>query len=139
MEYGTLQGLAYRLNENNLLEQDRYANELQRRGRIAAEAKSKALADDWAFNNAMNPHDNPLVKEFAKNQVLKVGQYLSQNPDWEINPAKRVVYNTMIRELRDNPDLNRGLLSDGAYKEWQKDLAEKSKNPDLFNAKANEE
>ena len=100
-----------------------------------AEAKAKMFADDFSYTNAINSFDNPKIKEFARNQIMKVGQFINNNPGWETNPLLRGQYQTMIHELKDNPDLMRGLTSDAAYKRWQEDMASNKEglDPEDFN------
>lgn len=109
---------------------------LNNQAKLLAEKKAALFADDFDYNNAMNTHDNPLVKEFAQTKIREIGSFVNQNPDWETNVGKRAQYKQLIRELKDNPDLNRGMQSDANYTQFSKDLAEKSKNPDLFDAGA---
>ncbi len=137
LEAGIRSGLAVRLPDQQA--QIHYEANLMRQAKVVAAAKAKMFADDFKYNNAMNAHDNPLVKQFAMNKLMEVGNFLRTNPDWETNPMARAKYNAMIHDLKDNPDLNRGLISDGNFNEWQKDKAEKLKNPDMFDAEAFQE
>lgn len=132
MEVGLRHGLAVRLPWEQTMQADRYANQLKNQNKLLAEQKSKLFADDFKYNNAMNSHDNPLVKEFAMKKLQETGAFLRDNPDWETNPVKRAQYNTMIHDLKDNPDLNRGLLSDANFKNWQ-DYMKNPKNADIVN------
>lgn len=120
-EFGTLQGLSVLLPDR---EASIRANaQLQRQAKISAQNHAKMFADDFEYNNAMNAHDNPIVKEYANGQLTKIGKYLRENPDWETNPMKRVQYKQMLHELKDNPELNRGLQSDANFSEASKWLA----------------
>jgi hypothetical protein len=94
----------------------RYNEEAKKRAQAEAEAKAKVFADDFNYTNAMNTHDNPLVKQFAQFQIKRIGSYVNNNPDWQTNVQKRAEYQQLVRELKDNPDLQRGLATDDAMK-----------------------
>jgi hypothetical protein len=133
LEFGLRRGLSVPLvqdRSNELLQ----AYQLQKQNQIAQENKAKLFADDFDYNNAINEFDNPLIKENARKQISSIGSWIRNNPGWERDVNKRIEYKTMVRELKDNTDLNRGLQSDANYKQFQKDLSEKSKNPQLFDA-----
>lgn len=136
LEYGLKAGLAQNFGAQDRINDLRYNEALNRQAAIAAENKAKMFAEDFDYNNAMNSYDNPKVKEFAQFQIKRIGQFVNQNPDWETNVTKRAQYKQLIRELKDNPDLNRGMQSDANYAQFSKDLAEKSKNPGLYDAEA---
>lgn len=118
MEFGERRGLAVVLpsQQNQMFQME----SLKRQAKLAAEQKAKMFADDFDYTNAMNSHDNPLVKQFAMNKLMETGAFLRENPDWETDPFKRAKYKSLIHELKDNPDLNRGMLSDANYAAWQK-------------------
>jgi hypothetical protein len=130
MEYGLAKGMAVDLGFNQRVQDLRYQEEMARRQKAESEAKAKLFADDLAFQNAANSFDNPRIKEFAKAQIQKIGDYVSQNPDWETNVNKRAQLNLLKRELKDNPELIRGVQSDSSYKELITDLQEAVKAPE---------
>jgi hypothetical protein len=136
LEFGLRAGLAQDFQYDQKINDLRYNEQLNKQAKLMAEKKAALFADDFDYNNAMNQHDNPLVKQFAQSKIKEIGAFVNQNPDWETNIAKRGQYKQLIRELKDNPDLNRGLQSDANYTAFQKDLAEKSKHPELFDAGA---
>lgn len=136
MEFGMRLGLAQSMQYDKRINDLRYQDQMKQQATIKAEAKAKMFADDFDYNNAMNEHDNPLVKEFAKAKIKQIGNFVNSNPDWETNVEKRAMYKQLVRELKDNKDLNRGIQSDENYAQYQKDLAEKSKNPDLYDKEA---
>ncbi len=133
MEFGLLNGLSQRIPYDDQIKDLRYQEQLDKQSNIAAANKAKMFADDFQYNNAMNSFDNPRVKQFSQFQIKKIGKFVNENPDWETNMEKRAQYSTMLRELKDNPELNRGLMSDEGKKAYLKDLFEKSKNPETFN------
>lgn len=127
-EFGTIRGLAVRTTDaaiNDLYRMD----EANRRSQAIAEGKAKLFADDLEFGNAANSFDNPRIKDYAKSQIAKIGQFVSENPDWATNVNKRMQLNLMKRELKDNPELLRGVASDNAFKQLNADLSEVAKNP----------
>lgn len=128
LEFGMRKGLAVRLPDES--QQIAYRGMRANQAKIQAENKAKMFADDMDFMNVMNSHDNPLVKEYATKQIMQMGSFLRNNPDWETNPLARAEYNKMRHELKDNPDLNRGMQSDANYQTWQKYIAD-PKNADM--------
>lgn len=136
LEFGLRQGLAQSAQYDQRINDLRYNEQANKQAQLMAEKKAQLFADDFDYNNAMNQQDNPLVKAFAQGKIKEIGAFVNANPDWETNVGKRAQYKQLVRELKDNPDLNRGLMSDANYAQFQKDLAEKSKNPELFDAGA---
>lgn len=136
LTYGLRAGLAQDFGYDQQINNLHYNEQLNRQAKLMAEKKAAMFADDFEYNNAMNQHDNPLVKQFAQAKIKEIGAFVNQNPDWETNVSKRAQYKQLIHDLKDNPDLNRGMLSDANYSQFQKDLAEKSKNPELFDSGA---
>ena len=90
------------------------------------------FAQDMEFNNAMNQFDNPRIKDYAKKTISEIGKFVSENPDWSTNVNKRMWINMKKKELKDNPDLMRGIASDNAFKQMNADLAEVAKNPQQY-------
>jgi len=128
IEFGVRKGLAIRLPDQS--RQIAYRGMRMRQAAIDAENKAKMFADDMEYTNVMNSHDNPLVKEYATNQIRTMGKFMTENPGWESNPMARVVYNQLRHNLKDNPELNRGMTSDANYKAWQKYIQD-PKNSDM--------
>jgi hypothetical protein len=138
-EYGLPLGLAVDMQFDQRINDLRYRDEQNRRAKAMAEAKMKLFADDLDYQNAVNAHDNPLIKSYAQNQIKKIGAFVRENPDWQTNFDKRTQFNQLKRELKDNPEINRGLASDASYKEYLKDLAEVAKNPQQHDTQAYDE
>lgn len=136
LSFGLRSGLGQDLQYEQQINDARYNEQVNKQAQMMAEKKAALFADDFDYNNAMNQQDNPLVKQFAQGKIKEIGAFVNANPDWETNVGKRAQYKQLVRELKDNPDLNRGLMSDANYQAFQKDLAEKSKNPELFDAGA---
>ena len=132
-------GLAQTVNYEGKINDLHYNELAMKRVKDEQEAKAKMFADDTDYTNAMNSFDNPVVKQFANAKIKEIGSFVNANPDWQSNVNKRIQYKQLIRELKDNPDLNRGVASDKSYSEFQKDLAEKSKHPELLDAGAYDE
>lgn len=136
LEYGIVNGLSQVAPWDAAINDLRYNQQMKKQANALAEQQAKLFADDFAYKNAMNSFDNPKVKALAQLQTKKIGRFVNENPDWRTNVEKRAMYSNMIHDLKDNPDLNRGLISDKNYQDFQKDLSEKIKNPDLYDAEA---
>jgi len=136
LEWGTVSGLAQSGQFDHKINDLRY-NEMQNKRALAEnEARVKMLADSMDFQNAMNDHDNPIVKEFARKKQFEIGEYMRMNPDAEYNLEKKIVLNQKLKDLKDNPDLRRGMASDSAYREFIKDLGEVAKDPKKYDTEA---
>lgn len=129
-------GFAFEVNYNDRINQLHKNEEFDRRAANEAAAKAKMFADDAEFQNAANSHDAPLIKEYSKGIIRKMGEYRRNNPDLMYNPDKLVEFNLLKRDLKDNPDLRRGMASDSAYKEYVKDLQDIAKNPQAYDEEA---
>lgn len=113
--------------------QDAHYNELMmKRVKDEQEAKAKMFADDTDYNNAMNSFDNPVVKQFANAKIKEIGAFVNANPDWQSNVNKRIQYKQLIKDLKDNPDLIRGVQSDAAIKKYN-DYIGDPKNNEVIN------
>lgn len=135
-EFGTNIGLAQDLQYDQRINDLRYQEEAMRRAEAMGAAKSKLFADDLEFQTAANSFDNPIIKNKAKETISKIGAFVRENPDWETNVNKRSQLNLLKRELKDNPDLIRGVASDNAYKQYLADLQEVAKNPNQHDTDA---
>lgn len=129
-------GLAQDFGFDQAVNDLRYNQQLKKQATQLAEQQAKLFADDFQYNNAMNSFDNPRVKALAQNKIKEIGKFVNENPDWKTNITKRTMYSNMVHDLKDNPELNRGLISDKNFQEFQKDMAEKIKNPGLYDAEA---
>jgi len=137
LEFGLRTGLSADFGANNEINDLRYREAVKRQALTEAANKAKMFADDLDYTNgAMNPFDNPRVKQFSQFQIKRIGQFVNQNPDWETNLDKRAQYKQLTHDLKDNTDLRRGMASDAAFKQLDADLAEKSKHPELFDQEA---
>lgn len=139
MEIGLAKGIAQDLQYDQRIADLRYQQREMDRATAINEAKAKMFSDDMDFQNATNSFDNPRIKEYAKNQIAAIGKFVTENPDWTSNVQKRSQLNLMKRELKDNPELQRGMASDAALKQYNADLAEVAKNPEFHNKKAYED
>lgn len=130
MNLGIPIGLARDFDDNRI-EQLRYDEMANKRVKDEQEAKAKMFADDTDYNNAMNSFDNPIIKEFARGKIKEIGQFVNANPDWQSNVAKRIQYKQLIKDLKDNPDLIRGIQSDEGIKRYRAYIAD-PKNADII-------
>lgn len=131
LEFGVRRGLAVRVNWDQQIADQRYAYMLQKQANNEAEARAKLFADDMQYQNAINAYDNPIIKEKARQKIYEIGRFVKNNPDWQRDVMKRQQYNVMVRELKDNPDLIRGMQSDKAKSEWDQ---WRTKNPEIANS-----
>lgn len=139
MEIGETLGLAQSFQADARLNDLRYQNHQMKQAQAEAVAKAKMFADDLNFQNAANPYDNGIIKNYSNSVIKQIGAYVRENPDWQINPDKLVQINLMKRELKDNPHLLRGLASDTSFKQLNADLAEVAKNPEQHDQEAYQE
>jgi hypothetical protein len=138
-EFGLPLGLSVDLQYDQRINDLRYREQQNQRAKAMAEVKASLFASDMDYQNAINSYDSPRIKEFAKGQIKKIGQFINENPDWQVNLDKRMQLNQLKKELKDNQGLHRGLASDAARKQYLADRAEVAKNPqqhdvDAYNA-----
>ncbi|MCC7514540.1 MAG: hypothetical protein IT212_07590 [Bacteroidia bacterium] len=136
LQFGLTRGLAVRVNEQGLIQDEARHFQMQKQAKAEQEAKAKLFADDFDYNNAINEYDNPRIKEYARGIFQKMGNFVRENPGWEQSFAGQAQMKAYRHELKDNPELNRGIQSDAAHKSLLKDLAEQSKNPETFDKEA---
>lgn len=106
-EYGLAKGLAYRHDVGQeiglLMQQEQYA----RQARIDSQHRAELITAGLEFGNASNPYDHKLLKEFSDKQLEKIGQFVSENPDFQYNPAKLIYFQNLKKELVNNPIVER--------------------------------
>lgn len=129
LDIGGINGLAQNFQFDQRINDLRYREQQTQRSKAMAEAKASLFADDLNYQNAINSHDNPLIKAESQATIKKIGQYVRENPDYATNLDKRIQLNELKRSLKDSPTLHRGLASDNSYKQYLQDLAEVAKNP----------
>lgn len=118
-EFGTPLGLSVDFQADKRVN-DLYTQQQMKQQALArVEAKAKMFAGDLDYNNAMNAWDNAVVKKYVRNKIPEIGKWTRENPDFLYNIEKRTLYNNMIHDLKDNPDLNRGLRVDAAKKSME--------------------
>jgi hypothetical protein len=136
LEVGKALGLSQSMNYDSRISDLRYQQNELRRAKAENEAKAQMFASDMDFQNAANSFDNPRIKEYGKQQIAKIGAFMRENPDYQSDVTKLAALNLMKRELKDNPELIRGVASDNAFKQMNADLAEVAKNPNMHNTDA---
>ena len=94
-------------------------NDQMRQAKLYAENQAKMQAEDFDYNNAMNAWDNTQVKEFAQGKIKELGAFIRDNPDYKYNLEKRIVYNNIKKELKDNKPLLEGMQVDANVKAMQ--------------------
>ena len=132
-EWGLNTGLAVNLGFDDRINDLRVNEELTKRIQAENAAKVKLFSDDTDFKNATNPFDNKLIKEKMQKKVRDIGQFVTENPDYNTNINKMALYREKLRGLKDDPDLIRGMAVDEQYKEYLKDMQEVAKDPRRHN------
>lgn len=133
LEFGLRQGLAVDMQWDKRINDLRYQQQMKRQADIEMEAKAKMFADDLEYATPMNSHDNPLANGYAKQSIQKLGQFVNENPGWESNVTLRMQYNQLKRQLKDNPELNRGMQSDKGFDDMAKFAAD-PKNSNILSS-----
>lgn len=135
-EFGAILGSAVSLNYDQQVNDLFRYDQMRKQTQALNESKAKLFADDLEFQNAMNEYDAPRVKEFAANQIRRIGEFVKNNPDYATDVGKMGQLKVMKNELKNNTPLLRGLAVDKAYKEYLTDRQEALKNPNSWNMKA---
>lgn len=130
LEFGLRRGISVPINWDQRNADARYLLQLKKQSQQEQEAKAKLFADDADYTNAVNTYDNPIIKEKMKGKVYEIGKWAQQNPGWERDVQKRLEYKGLIKDLKDDPDLIRGLASDKGIADFNK-YASDPKNADL--------
>lgn len=111
MEYGLARGLAVNLGYDQQVNDLRYQQNALRQQEAMNEAKRKLFESDMEFQQGGNAFDQPLVKAENQRIVQQIGDYISQNPDWETNFEKRGQVKQLKNSLKDNPTVLRALAT----------------------------
>ncbi len=135
-EFGLLQGLSADMQYDNKINDLRFREQENRRAAAESESKAALFANDLDYQNAANAFDSPIIKSEAKAKINEIGKFVRENPDWQYNVDKRLMLNSMKKDLRDNESLKRGLASDNSYKSYLGDLQEVAKNPNAHDTEA---
>lgn len=115
-EFGIRKGLAQSFGYDQATADLARQQDQMRQAKIYAENKTKMLADDFDYNNAMNAWDNQAIKEYAQGKTKELGAFIRENPDYLYNVEKRIAYNNIKRELKDSKPLMEGLQVDSNVK-----------------------
>lgn len=107
MEIGLAQGLAQSGQYDQQINDLRYREQALRQQEAQNEAKRRLFESDLDFQQGGNSFDQPLVKEVNKRIIQSIGDYVSDNPDWETNVNKRFYIKQLKNSLKDNPDVLR--------------------------------
>lgn len=139
IEVGLAKGLAQSVNYDQRINDERYYQQQMDRAKAENIASLKAFENDNEYMNASNSYDNPLIDAEAKKTILEIGKLAKQNPNWQSDPDTRRLINEKRRYLKSNPNVIRGMASDEAFKNLNKDLAEVAKNPSQHDTAAYQE
>jgi hypothetical protein len=136
MEIGTASGLAQDFGFDKRINDLRYRQEALKRQQDQNSAKDALFANDMDFQKSSNAYDNPKVADMNRQIVQELGDYVSNNPDWETSVQKRGYIKLLKNKLKDNPEVMRALHSDSNYKQLLGDLQEVAKNPQQHDSEA---
>lgn len=102
-EYGISEGLAYRHNFQQDI-QNRHENAmLDMKARSEAEARAKLTGDLFNQGKAYDTYNQKILKEFSEKQITSMGKFMDENPDWQTSPMKYAKLKSMSNSLIDNP------------------------------------
>lgn len=136
MEIGTARGLAQDLQYDQRIADSRYQNLQLNRAKAINEAGLKAFEDDMDYMNAANSFDHNLIKQEADKTAREIGTIMRTNPDWQYNPDVRRQINEKKKYIKSNNHVLRGMASDEAFNNLNKDLAQVAKNPAMHDSEA---
>lgn len=108
-EIGQISGLAQDFGYDQQVNDLRYQQQMLSQQQAQNEAKRKLFESDMDFQKGGNAFDQPLVKAENQKIVQSIGDYISQNPDWETNFQKRGYVKQLKNSLKDNPTVLRAL------------------------------
>jgi hypothetical protein len=136
MEYGMISGLAQDFNANERINDLYRQEEALNRSKAMAEQKAKLYADSIKYQNAMNPFDHEIIKKANQQRVMDLGVWAKNNPNYKYDPTLMAEYQARLDDIKSNPDVLRGMASDSAFNELNKDLQEVAKNPEMHDQDA---
>jgi len=136
IDFGIARGLAQDLQYSQRIADSRYQNQQMQRSKAINEAGLKAFEDDMDYMNAANSFDHNLIKQEADKTAREIGAIMRTNPDWQSNPDVRRQINEKKKYIKSNNHVLRGMASDEAFKNLNKDLAEVAKNPAMHDSEA---
>lgn len=128
IEFGISQGLAYRHNFQDDIRNVHENEMLDRQARIDAEAKAKLIGDKFKFGKAFDTYNDTQLKKFSEEKLKQIGKFVDENRDFEINPAKYAVFNSLTDELTNNPIIQESARVEQHRQEMLQYL---QKNPDM--------
>jgi len=136
MDVGLARGLAQSFQYDQRINDQRFYDQQMNRAKEEHLANLKAFEDDTDYMNAANSFDHNLIKGEADKVIREMGQIIRENPDYKYNPDVRRVLNEKKKYLKSNQHVIRGMASDEAFKNLNKDLSEVAKNPAMHNTDA---
>lgn len=126
-----LAGLAVRVPYGDFMQQDRQQREDLEVAKARKEARTKLLAEDYDYNNAMNSFDHAIVKDYATKQIGNIGKWEHENVGWQYNPELYRQRNAMLKDLKDNDYLHKGMRVDSELKRYN-EYKNDPKNADVL-------
>ena len=139
METGLAKGLAVDLQYNQRIADARWQEQQFKRAKQENQAELDAFETDNEYMNAANSFDHKLIDAEGKRTVKEIGDLVSNNPDWRVNPDVRRQINEKRKYLKSNEHVIRGMASDESFKRLNDDLAKVAKDPNMYDAGAYQE
>lgn len=139
IDVGIAKGLAQSFDYDKRIAEERFYDQQLKRAQQDNLAELKAFEDDMDYMNAANSFDHNLIKSEAGKTIREIGQIVRENPDFRSNPDVRRLINEKKKYLKSNQHVIRGMASDQAFQQLNKDLAEVAKNPAMHDSGAYQE
>jgi hypothetical protein len=135
LDVGFRQGLAVSENWNTDMNFALKEEAMHNASQARKDDKVAAIADKVKFADANNSYDKAQLKDYYKNVLIpSIGKYVAENPDWEHNVTKRVEFNNLLNQFKDNPIAARAARVDAEHKAFATYLAKNKEDmtdPDI--------
>lgn len=130
LDFGTATGLAYRHDFQQTIRNRQAQEQLNRQAKIDAENKAKLFADELETTSLSNEWDNAQLESYYKDQFKKIGEFVSNNPDFRQNMGLFLKYKQMTRGLLENETIQRSMRIKSGFEAMNKwDAETKNMNP----------
>ena len=130
---GVLAGAGYRHPFYEELKLKMQAQQQQMLKRKMVMEEVKMLGEELQLGKASIPYYQEKLNEFAEGHYKKMGDWMTKNPDYRLNPSKFVEYTQMKNQLKDNQYTRR---SEDLQNNMDLAYASYEKNPDLMEQEA---
>jgi hypothetical protein len=131
LDFGTVQGLAYRHNYQQDIANLHQEEQLDAMAKQRAKNETAEMANMFKFGAANNEYDRNNLRAFTDSKVKEMGTYFNQNPDWKYDVGKTLYAKQMSDQLLNNEHVKRSMYYDSQVKATQDYL---EKNPNILSA-----